>query len=174
MPAFSDGLSEVFVEPGEARLVENPSVLRTVLGSCVGVVFWVPGRGVGALCHPMLPRVPVRSLGREPAEGINLCKYVDYTIREMARRVDRFGVPRSGVQIKLFGGGDVLVVHDERVRPTVGQMNCQVAVDTLEEEGFIVKASSLGGTRGVNIYFHTGTGEVLLRRLQGSNPRTVC
>ena len=34
----------------------------------------------------------------------------------------------------------------------------------LEEEGFGVTASSLGGKRGVNIHFNTKTGEVLLQR----------
>jgi chemotaxis receptor (MCP) glutamine deamidase CheD len=34
----------------------------------------------------------------------------------------------------------------------------------LEEEGFAVSASSLGGKRGVNIRFNTQTGEVLLER----------
>ncbi|MGP8174689.1 MAG: hypothetical protein ACLP7O_09105 [Terracidiphilus sp.] len=43
-------------------------------------------------------------------------------------------------------------------------MNCEVAMKVLEEEGFAVMASSLGGKRGVNIYFNTKTGEVLLKR----------
>ena len=34
----------------------------------------------------------------------------------------------------------------------------------LEEEGFSVAASCLGGRSGVQIHFHTETGEVLLRR----------
>jgi recombinational DNA repair protein (RecF pathway) len=43
-------------------------------------------------------------------------------------------------------------------------MNCEVAIKVLAEEGFAVNASSLGGTRGVNIHFNTETGEVLLQR----------
>jgi hypothetical protein len=38
------------------------------------------------------------------------------------------------------------------------------AIKVLEEEGFAVTASSLGGACGVNIRFNTRTGEVLLRR----------
>jgi chemotaxis receptor (MCP) glutamine deamidase CheD len=37
-------------------------------------------------------------------------------------------------------------------------------MNVLEEEGFAVSASSLGGQRGVNIRFNTQTGEVLLQR----------
>jgi hypothetical protein len=43
-------------------------------------------------------------------------------------------------------------------------MNSEVAVKVLAEEGLAVSASSLGGTRGVNIHFNTETGEVLLQR----------
>jgi chemotaxis receptor (MCP) glutamine deamidase CheD len=39
-----------------------------------------------------------------------------------------------------------------------------MAVRVLDEEGFNVVASSLGGQRGVNIRFNTKTGEVLLQR----------
>jgi chemotaxis receptor (MCP) glutamine deamidase CheD len=46
----------------------------------------------------------------------------------------------------------------------VGRLNGEVAVKVLEEEGFSVVASSLGGKRGVNIHFNTKSGEVLLQR----------
>jgi chemotaxis receptor (MCP) glutamine deamidase CheD len=49
-------------------------------------------------------------------------------------------------------------------RPTVGKLNCEVALNVLNEEGFQVVASSLGGNCGVNIHFNTKTREVLLRR----------
>jgi chemotaxis receptor (MCP) glutamine deamidase CheD len=53
---------------------------------------------------------------------------------------------------------------DSLARPTVGRLNIEMAMKVLEEEGFAVSASSLGGRRGVNIYFNTETGEVLLQR----------
>jgi len=43
-------------------------------------------------------------------------------------------------------------------------LNSEVAIMVLEEEGFAVSASSLGGKCGVNIHFNTQTGEVLLQR----------
>jgi chemotaxis receptor (MCP) glutamine deamidase CheD len=66
--------------------------------------------------------------------------------------------------VKLFGGGDVLLTGQDSARPTVGRLNIDVALKVLEEEGFNVVASSLGGRRGVNIYFNTQTGEVKLQR----------
>ena len=56
-------------------------------------------------------------------------------------------------------------------RPTVGAQNCQAAVEVLAEEGFTVTASDLGGIRGRRIHFHTGTGEVLVYRLEAWRQR---
>jgi chemotaxis protein CheD len=161
-PLANEALPEVYLQPGESRLVREPAILRTLLGSCVGIAFRVPRLGVGALCHPMLPRFPgkqaltlTRSAGR---------RYVDYAIRDLARQFDALGARREEVEVKLFGGGDVLLMIDSLARPTVGRLNIEMAMKVLEEEGFAVSASSLGGRRGVNIYFNTETGEVLLQR----------
>ena len=157
-----DVLPEIYVQPGESRLVREPAILRTLLGSCVGIAFWIPRLGLGALCHPMLPRLPAkqvttltRSAGR---------RYVDYAIRDLARKFDSLGARRDEVEVKIFGGGDVLLMVNTAARPTVGRLNSEVAMKVLEEEGFKVLAYSLGGKRGVNIQFNTVTGEVLLER----------
>jgi chemotaxis protein CheD len=72
--------------------------------------------------------------------------------------------------VKLFGGSDVLAAAVDASRPTVGQLNGESALRTLAEEGFLVSVSILGGKSGIQIQFDTGTGEVLLRRLD-SGPR---
>ena len=158
-----DVLPEVYVQPGESHLVTEPAIMRTLLGSCVGVTFWVPRLGIAALCHPMLPVCPVK-----PGKKMSLSagrRYVDFAIRDLGKQFDSLGAARGEVHVKLFGGGDVLLVVTEDSRPTVGKLNCETAIRVLRDEGFEVAASNLGGTSGINIQFYTGTGEVLLRRL---------
>ena len=162
-PTSAEVPVEVYVQPGESHLVTEPSILRTVLGSCVGVAFWAPERGAAALCHPMLPRFPVKSQGTLSLAASR--RYVDFAIRDLARRFDKLGVRRAAIQVKLFGGGDVLLVSNDAARPTVGRLNYEMAIRVLREEGFEVVASSLGGTSGLHIQFNSVTGEVLLRRL---------
>jgi chemotaxis protein CheD len=156
------GLPEVYVQPGESHLVREPTILRTLLGSCVGIAFRIPRLGIGALRHPMLPRYPVKPAAALSSSGGR--RYVDFAIRDLARQFDALGARRNEVEVKLFGGGDVLSTAGDAARPTVGRLNCEVAIKVLEEEGFGVAASSLGGKRGVNIHFNTATGEVLLQR----------
>jgi chemotaxis protein CheD len=156
-------LSELYVQPGESHLVTEPSILRTVLGSCVGIAFLIPRLGVGALCHPMLPCYPLQPpADRSLAAGR---RYVDFAIRDLAGQFDSLGAHRSEVRVKLFGGADVLAAIDGSTRPTVGRLNCEAALRVLGDQGFAIAASSLGGTSGVNLKFNTATGEVLLKRL---------
>ena len=157
-------LPEVYLQPGESCLALEPTIIRTILGSCVGVTFWSARLGIGALCHAQLPRSPMKARA-----GLTLAagrRYVDFAIRDLARQFDEFGVSRSETQIKLFGDGDVLVVSEKgSLKPTVGKLNCESALEVLLDEGFEVTASSLGGHCGLNIRFNTSNGEVLLRRL---------
>jgi chemotaxis protein CheD len=163
MPQPDPPVQDIYVQPGESCLVSKPTVLRTVLGSCVGITFLVPRLGIGALCHPMLPHCPD---GFQAGMSIGAGRrYVDFTIRDMARHLDSVGVARSEAVIKLFGGGDVLTVIDGSSRPTVGRLNGEEAFKVLEAEGFSVCACRLGGDSGVHLEFSTITGEVLVRPL---------
>jgi chemotaxis protein CheD len=153
-------LPEVYLQPGEVHLARRAAILKTVLGSCVGVTFWNPRLHIGALCHGALPRCPA---GMQAPAGY---RYVDFAICDLARHLANLGIQRDEVQVKVFGGADVLPVHAAALqKTTVGYQNCRAALEALEREGLVVLASDLGGLSGRVIQFHTGTGQVLLRRL---------
>jgi chemotaxis protein CheD len=156
------GMADIYVQPGELHLVRGPTILRTVLGSCVGVTFWNKRLGLGALCHPMLPRCPAEG---ERMSVAALRRYVDSAIREVAKKMDALGAHRRETEVKLFGGADVLQVEHAEGRPTVGRMNADRALQILAEEGYAVLAQRLGGQRGIHIDFLTTNGEVRLRNL---------
>lgn len=164
MVDIESDVAEVYLLPGEVHLARRPAIIRTILGSCVGVTFWCSRLGAGALTHSLLPWCPKNMTGAmKPADGR---RYVDYSIRELAREFDALGAQRDEVQVKLFGGADVLLVSDPAYsKATVGKQNCAAALEVVSSEGFTVTASSLGGKAGMNIRFDTRNGEVLLRRL---------
>ncbi len=144
-------LPGISIQPGQVYLARDPMVLQTILGSCVGVTFWSPRLGAGALCHGVLPRCPP---GIRGADGH---RYVDFSIRYLAEQFDALGVCRQEVEIKVFGGADVLPVSASRhAKPTIGALNCTTALEVLEAEGFRVAASDLGGTAGSHHSFSYG------------------
>ena len=109
MPEPEISIQEIYVQPGESHLVSQPAVLRTVLGSCVGITFLVPRLGVGAICHPMMPNCP-------PAQRAAMSvragrRYVDFAVHDIASRLDSLGAVRGEVLVKLFGGNEVLTVN---------------------------------------------------------------
>ncbi|MGA9527801.1 MAG: chemotaxis protein CheD [Terriglobales bacterium] len=164
MPDVEIELPEVYLQPGEVHLARSPAILKTILGSCVGVTFSVTRLGLGALCHGVLPTCPPGTSG---AEGY---RYVDFAICDLLERFERLGSRRAEIEVKVFGGADVLVGHTPASgRFTVGRQNCDCALAVLREQGMKIAASDLGGAVGRAIQFHTGTGEVLLRRLAQMN-----
>jgi chemotaxis protein CheD len=103
------GVREVYVQPGESHLVGDPVIFRTVLGSCVGVTFLVPRLGLGGICHPMLPSRPLKPESKlTRAES---CRYVDFTIRDLAQQLDGLGALRNEVQGRV-ADGDRVVAQD--------------------------------------------------------------
>jgi chemotaxis protein CheD len=167
MAKLLDDLPTVHLAVSEVRLARNPVSLQTVLGSCVAAVFWSPSLRIGAMCHAALPLCPEKVL-----RGIDLkprLRYVDFAIRYLLSRLESLGARRSDLQVKLFGGADVLPLTAPRATGSVGSQNCFSAIRTLQEEGIGLTASDLGGKQGRVIYFRTDTGEVLLRRLSSSD-----
>jgi chemotaxis protein CheD len=153
-------LPQVYLQPGEFHVARSPAILRTILGSCVGVTFWSSRLGIGALCHGVLPKSPGKVT---EVEGY---RYVDFAISDLVRKFEGFGALREEVQIKVFGGADVLPIVPTRAwKETVGHQNWYMAMKILQQYGFRVLASDVGGPLGRTIQFNTGSGEVLLRRL---------
>lgn len=160
MGAISSELPEHYLQPGEVYLARSPALLKTVLGSCVGVTFFSPRLGAGALCHGVLPRCPC---GLRAPEAF---RYVDFAILELTRQFEALGANRGELQVKVFGGADVLPVQTRvRTRATVGHENWHTALKVLHDGNLCVLASDIGGSSGRTIQFNTGTGEVLLHRL---------
>jgi chemotaxis protein CheD len=157
----------VYVDAGEIHLCRTPTILRTVLGSCVAVTFWSGRLAFGAMCHAALPKRPAHWPNDQDAP--DAYRYVDVCIRYLVEQFSALGIKKRDIAVKLFGGGDVLPIpRSNRGLETVGRKNCLVALQTLEEQGYRPAAADLGGLRGRVISFHTGTGEVMVRRLPGA------
>jgi chemotaxis protein CheD len=157
------GLPEVTLSPGEYFLACNETVIHTLLGSCVGISFWCERLGIGALCHAMLPKRPTEHPA--PLDSAHGYRYVDFCIRDLGRQFDALGANRGEVEVKLFGGADMFRASGPDARQTIGTLNCDMALEVLQDEGFRVIASNLRQTSGVKIRFNTRSGDVMLLRL---------
>lgn len=164
--ALRSRMTSVDLGPGEMHATETPTLISTVLGSCVSVCLYSPARKIGAMCHCVLPTQP-RSPGRR--YGPNCC--VDTCVGNMIEAMTRqHKVPFATIRAKLFGGAEVLQTGAAQAgeTATIGKRNIAAARQALREYALPLVAECVGGAQGYRILFNTETGEVLLRRAQNS------
>lgn len=147
----------IVLKPGEIYATERPVLVTTVLGSCISVTMFCRARRSGAICHAILPN----RCGRGDE---NDSRYVDTSIFAMLRRFNAWGIGPGELEIKIFGGADMLAPVQSR-GPGVGRQNIDTALRIIEAQRLALIASDLGGYRGRKIFFRTHTGEVLVKRL---------
>ena len=157
----------VHLKPGTIYLSNRPLVLTTILGSCISVTMWHRESHTGGMCHALLPRCGKSGRCTRPCRQCG--KYVDCALSWMLRSFASLGIPRSGMEVKVFGGA-MLVSQDGTRHPgeelCVGERNVQLAMDILGAAGMDVKAADTGGRNGRKIFFNTATGEILLKRIR--------
>lgn len=154
---YHTDLPLVYLKPGELYFAEKPTLVTTVLGSCVSVIMYNNRLGMGAICHALLPTGSC-------LDGEKF-KYVECSIRRMIERFGELGIDRNEIEVKLFGGSDILSSPSPSGRTkTIGHQNIESALAIIEAEGLNLVSSDLGGSTGRKLFFYTHTGEVLLKR----------
>ncbi len=157
-------LPGVYLKPGEWYFAHKPTLIVTVLGSCVGVAMYSRRRKLGALCHGLLPKCGDEKLC---ARNCKICfHYVDCSIARMLEQFHRQGVEKREIEIKVFGGSTIIGnQHNKNKFIAVGTLNAEMAFLTIKNEQLRLVASDVGGSLGRKIYFNTETGEILLKRV---------
>jgi len=149
----------VNLAPGDLYVSREPTVVSTVLGSCVAVCLHSPRHEVGAICHGILPR------GK--GDRSDCGRFVDCALEYMLNDLySRFGVESHELVAKLFGGA--MNLSGPNGRPpaiNVGDRNIDAARKTLQRHRLQIAAEQVGGGVGRRLLFFTHTGRVLLKRL---------
>jgi len=141
---------------GGIVVVREPAEVATVLGSCVSVCLFDPGRGIAGMNHYMLPRPHD---GRAPSVG----RFGQTSIPELLSRMIKQGASVSRITAKLFGGASMLEKFSKFSGISKG--NVKVAQEFFREQGIKIVAQDVGGNRGRKIVFHTDTGRVFVRQV---------
>ncbi len=160
---------DVVLDAGQLYIGEKPMIVKTLLGSCLSVIFYHPLSKVGAVSHTLLPLKSENDRDVEPyihshISGLkerNCFRFVDCTIHYLVKQFELMDISRQEIVVKLFGGARTL----EGNIIDVGHQNIEIAHKTLNEYGLKVDKESTGGVHGRIIYFNTCTGAVFLRLL---------
>lgn len=157
-------LRSVYLHPGEIAVVQEPTLISTVLGSCISLTFFHPARKLAGICHALLPH------GGSAEE----LRYVDGSARHLLKEFLHRGIPREQIEIKLFGGADMFESYTATNSASVGRQNVKAAIDFVTREELRVIASDTGGHQGRKLLFYSHTGEIFLKRLRRQEIPPAC
>jgi chemotaxis protein CheD len=141
-----------FVLLGALYCARTPTVLTTVLGSCVSICLWDRIRCAGGMNHFLLPTS--RNGERSPRFG-------DVATERLIQGMLQLGCEASDLRAKVFGGAAVLPVGEAEA--CVGEQNVAAAFEHLAQRGIPVVTHRTGGRSGLVVRLHTHSGDVELR-----------
>ncbi len=153
---------EVFLQPGEICFGDEHTRIRTLLGSCVAITLWHPGRGIGGMCHYILPsRGACRN---KPALN---GRYGDEALQMLLNEIrSQHGDP-TAFEAKLFGGGYMFAGPPASVDAPaqVQTRNVDAGHALLAQHGIKVKAHHLGGNGHRQVIFDICSGDVWMKQV---------
>lgn len=157
----------VYLYPGEYHFATEPTLIHTILGSCVSVVLFDKAHQYGAMCHAVLDTAS--SSGEK--DSSQCFKYIDCVLDKMFSQFFYYGVSIQNLKAKVFGGAQMLLEQEKAMVSSsrvggVGVKNAQMALQLLKEYGCVVESQDLGGYQGRKIYFLSHEGDVFLKRVQ--------
>lgn len=156
MPARpgDDSPRVVSVPMGRWAVAAAPAMIRTLLGSCAGVVLYDRAARVGGVAHIVLPA----SHGSADHPG----KYADTAIPGMIADLDRLrGRGATGrLTAKVVGGASMFQTGPAL---DIGRRNSEAVEQILARLGIPVLARDVGGESGRRLTLDTASGAVTVR-----------
>jgi chemotaxis protein CheD len=149
----------VTVKMAEMDIVTDGRSLKTILGSCVGVIVRDPDRRVSGLAHIMLP------LRRHDDEATG--KYADSAIPALLARLAVSGCRTGSLHALLIGGAKMFPMGTTSIA-SIGGQNVEAARKALQERKIPIIFEDTGGTAGRLVTFDNVTGNVNVKTLQAT------
>lgn len=144
---------ETTVKMGEIAVATESGVLRTLLGSCLGVVLFDRRLRAAAMAHIVLPE----SRGQRDHPG----KFADTAIPEMIRRLEGlFKDQPLKLTAKIAGGANMFAANGAVA--TIGQQNVGAVEKLLGDQRILIIGRHLGGTQGRRMALDVATGTVTI------------
>lgn len=141
--------AEQKVGMGELCVRQGTGVLKTLLGSCIGLVLHDSRNRVGGLAHIVLPSTN--------GEQLPLGKYADTAIPELIRQIEQAGGKSRHLSAKFAGGANMFATANLQA---IGTQNIVRVTELLAARGIPVTGQHCGGQQGRRMAYDVQTGKV--------------
>ena len=143
----------------DLKVGRENDLLRTILGSCVGICLHDKVNFVGGLSHILLP---------ESGDGSASLpkKYANTAIPMLIETMVEYGANRKNLTAKLVGGAQVLFFAKASIISEIGVNNIKKVKEILSDLNINVIAEDLGGDFGRTIEFSVNSGIVRIKSMR--------
>ncbi len=163
------GVYAARILPGEYYVTAHEEMITTVLGSCVSACVRDPATGVGGMNHFMLPGKEGKDPSSWSGQDCLVTRYGIAAMETLINDVLKLGARRDRLELKLFGGGDVLKMRVNNI----GERNIEFVKQFVKAEAMNVAAEDLGGPHPRKVNYFPKSGKVLVRRLRSLQSKTI-
>ncbi|MDC0684860.1 chemotaxis protein CheD [Sorangium atrum] len=145
-----------YLTPGNIFASDEPTIITTIVGSCVSICLWEPALGVGGMNHYVLPSCPNL--------GLALGRFGDTAFQQLVDRLAAFGATPRSLQARIVGGACMISAFRER-DSHLGHQNVAVGLMMLRAAGIRVIHQDTGGSQGRKLIFRTDDGSAAIQPL---------
>jgi chemotaxis protein CheD len=153
-------VKNIYLKPGEWHFGGSDTCIRTLLGSCVALVFWHPQRLIGGMCHYLLP---TRTKGHKSDNSLD-GHYGDEALTLLLQSIRSQGAQPSEFTLRVFGGGNMFPGITRHEKDHIGLQNVKAAKRLLQQYNLVCSASHVEGVGHRRLSFTLWDGEVKLEQ----------
>ena len=144
----------VYLHPGRSLVATEPTIVTTILGSCVSVCLWDESAHIGGLTHYLLP---------DPIGPGDPARFGTTAIVDLVDHLHCIGA--TELVAKIFGGASMNSALAALGRD-LGTRNSEVACEMLRTLGVSIVARDVGGAHGRKLLFQTDDGLAWVKVLE--------
>ncbi len=139
----------------DLKVASSPTILRTVLGSCVGICLYDSKTRIGSLAHIMLPTMPPSDSKRE--------KYANTAIPMMVEKMKEAGAYCDHITAKITGGSAMFKLKQDSLMMQIGTKNIEETKNVLAMLRIPLLSEDVSGDYSRTIDFYMEDGVVKIK-----------
>jgi chemotaxis protein CheD len=143
----------------EISISKSPNLLRTTLGSCIGIVLYQPDSKIGAISHIMLAK---DLMGKDKIKFPG--KYAETAIPKLIKAFEDEGAKPGTYSARIFGGSSMFKNISSQFLQNIGENNITFVREELANRRIPLIVEDVGGHEGRTITLYLDDGRILLKK----------
>ncbi len=150
-------MNNILINVGVAQVKASstPTVLRTILGSCVGICIYDRMKKIGGLAHILLPN--------DQSSGATPEKYAETAIPLLVNQLIKDGAKKEFLSAKIAGGASMFKFESNIALGQIGDRNIEETKKVLNKLGVPLLEEDVGGNTGRVIDFFLEDGRLKVK-----------